>query len=247
MFRIIAAILAPVAVLASPAVAQSLAGSRASLARQNRAAERHDFTYLRTVEAVQDFVAKRLLVRLAGNEDYSLEGVSFPYARPEAKEFIEELAGQYRTVCGEKLVVTSLTRPILRQPHNASSRSVHPTGMAIDLRRTNRLWCRRWLEETLVELEDEDVIEATRERHPPHYHLAVFPRPYTAYLAAGGLTGKSPPAALEDTTPYRVRSGDSLWTIARSHDTTIDRIQELNGLRSARIYAGELLRLPQKD
>lgn len=247
MFRIIAAILVPSVLFVSSAAAQSLAGSGASLSRQNRAAETNDFTYLRTGEDVERFVANGLLVELPGNADYALEGVSFPYGRPEALEFVEQLAQSYRLVCAEKLVVTSLTRPIQRQPQNASDRSVHPTGIAIDLRRTNRLWCRRWLEETLLALEAEDLIEATRERHPPHYHVVVFPTPYTAYIAAGGRTGLAHAISLEDTNPYRVRSGDSLWAIADSYGTTIDRLREMNGLHSSRIYAGQLLRIPEAN
>src|SRR4030095_16258018 len=136
--------------------AQSLLGSRTSLLRQNEAAREHDFTYLRTSSDVREFASRGLLVRLRGNSDYQLASgyVSFPYARPEVKVFIERLANQYRDACGERLVVTSLTRPLTRQPPNASHLSVHPTGMAADLRRSSRSSCREWLESTLLALED---------------------------------------------------------------------------------------------
>ena len=126
-------------------------------------------------------------MRLPGNADYELatEEVSFPYARPEVKTFVERLSEQYRAACGERLVVTSLTRPITRQPPNASVISVHPTGMAADLRRSDSPGCRQWLETVLLDLEGKGVIEATREQYPPHYHVAVFPNPYLQYLASG--------------------------------------------------------------
>ena len=101
------------------------------------------------------------------------------------KTFIERLSEQYRAACGERLVVTSLTRPITRQPPNASVISVHPTGMAADLRRSDSSGCRQWLETVLLDLEGKGVIEATREQYPPHYHVAVFPNPYLQYLASG--------------------------------------------------------------
>jgi hypothetical protein len=173
--------------LAQVADAQSLLGSHESLLKQNEEARDHDFSYLRTSAEVREYAQQGALVRVPGNADYELatEEVSFPYARPEVKLFIERLADQYHSACGEPLVVTSLTRPINRQPANASVISVHPTGMAVDLRRSDGAGCRQWLETVLLELEGKGVIEATREQYPPHYHVAVFPNPYLQYVASG--------------------------------------------------------------
>jgi len=170
-------LIAPAA--AGPAAAQSLYGSHESLVRQNLVAQQHDYAYLRTTRDVLQAVDGGVLVAVQGNEDFQLAGgeVSFPYARPEVKTFLEQLSSAYRAACGEPLVVTSLVRPITRQPWNASPISVHPTGMAVDLRRSDRHGCRQWLESTLLALEGEGMIEATRERWPPHYHVAVFPDP----------------------------------------------------------------------
>jgi hypothetical protein len=183
---------AALCLLALPATltdAQSLLGSRESLQRQNEQAQAHGFTYLRTTADVRDYAKRGVLVRLRGNADYDLESdeVSFPYARPEVKLFVETLAEQYRAACGEKLVVTSLTRPITRQPHNASVLSVHPTGMAADLRRSSSSACRSWLESTLLDLEGKSVLEATKEQYPPHYHVALFPNPYLRSIGSDEL------------------------------------------------------------
>jgi hypothetical protein len=166
--------------------AQSLLGSRASLLRQNEEAQEHEFSYLQTGSDVRDFAERGLLVRVSGNSSYQVADVSFPYARPEVKTFLERLSSQYRNACRERLVVTSLTRPADRQPRNASPLSVHPTGMALDLRRSNRPACRAWLEKNLLSLEGDGVVEATKENHPPHYHVTVFPKPYITYLASRG-------------------------------------------------------------
>ncbi len=173
--------------LAHVADAQSLLGSHESLLKQNEEARDHDFSYLRTAAEVREYAQQGVLVRVPGNADYELatEEVSFPYARPEVKLFIERLADRYHSACGEPLVVTSLTRPIDRQPANASVISVHPTGMAVDLRRSDGAGCRQWLETVLLDLEGKGVIEATREQYPPHYHVAVFPNPYLQYVASG--------------------------------------------------------------
>jgi hypothetical protein len=230
-----------VALSTSALDAQTLRGSPASVERQYRVAQDHGFTFLRTSTQVQRFVANGYLVHLPGNTDYTLANVSYPYARPEVKLFVERLGAQYRAACGERLVITSLTRPLNRQPSNASSRSVHPAGMAIDLRISHQPACRIWLESALLNLERQGVLNATRERRPPHYHVAVFPRQYARYVAT--LPDPSLPL-VADATEYRVRRGDSLWSIARSHGVDVDSLKEANRLNTTRIYAGQTLQIP---
>ena len=116
--------------------AQALKGSRAAMRKQNAVAQKEDFTFLRTTSQVRDFVAKGLLVPIESNDHIKLADVSFPYARPAVKTFIHRLGAQYHAACDERLVITSLTRPLSRQPRNAHDLSVHPAGMAVDLRST---------------------------------------------------------------------------------------------------------------
>jgi LysM repeat protein len=175
--------------------AQSLKGSRTAMRKQNAVAQSQDYTFLVTSSDVRRYVDKGLLVPVRGNANYKTAGVSFPYARPAVKLFVERLASQYKAACGEKLVVTSLTRPLSRQPRNASDLSVHPAGMAVDLRLSRKTGCRRWLEESLAGLEKRGVLEATKERNPAHYHIAVFPTQYTRYAAR---TDAQPKLAAKD-------------------------------------------------
>jgi hypothetical protein len=238
--------------------AQSLLGSKASLVRQGQMAREHDYTYLRTSDEVREFASRGLLVRLKGNSSYRVVDVSFPYARPEVKTFIERLARQYKGACGERLVVTSLTRPTTRQPRNASPLSVHPTGMAVDLRRSGRPACRAWLEKNLLSLEGRDVLEATRENHPPHYHVTLFPQPYMRYLASRGVDSDTPTVtksgsrssrdtvAAASSRKYRVRRGDSLWSIAQKHRTSVSSLKRFNGVRSSRLKPGQVLHIPTR-
>lgn len=237
-------LLASMVLLTSPGLeAQSLRGSSGSVDYQFRVAQDHDFTFIEDPAQVERFVKAGYLVPVRSNRNFDLHAVSYPYARPETRTFILRLSEQYRRACGEKLVVTSLTRPLSRQPWNASSRSVHPTGMAVDIRRSNSRACRAWLEDVLISLEKAGVLEATREYRPPHYHVALFPKPYARYVE--NLTRRADNRlASVDVVDYRVRRGDSLWEIARAHGTTVDRLRETNDLRSSRIYAGQTIRVP---
>ena len=238
---------------ATSAVAQSLAGSKSSMARQNRQAHQHDYTFLRTGSQVHEFARQGRLVRLSGNSSYQVVDVSFPYARPEVKTFVERLASQYRNACGERLVVTSLTRPASRQPRNASPLSVHPTGMAADLRASSRPACRAFLEKTLLTLEARGVLEATRERRPPHYHVSLYPQQYARYLTGRGATvqiaknsGSSRGTAVNGKR-YRVGRGDNLWTIARRHNTSVTSLKKANGISSSRLKPGQVLEIPARS
>jgi LysM repeat protein len=57
------------------------------------------------------------------------------------------------------------------------------------------------------------------------------------------LTGKPIRMATSSET-YVVRRGDTLWEIARRHDTTVRQLLELNDRNSATIRIGETLRIP---
>ena len=62
-----------------------------------------------------------------------------------------------------QFAVTSLLRPQREQPRNASPLSVHPAGVAVDLR-VPPLVCRQWLRDTLSRWERERIVEATRKQ-----------------------------------------------------------------------------------
>jgi hypothetical protein len=165
----------------APLAAAELAGSPASMRRQHGVAQSEGHVFARTPEEVSVLVDDGRLVELPGNDDYDVIA-RWPYALLEVRVFIERFAAEYRAATGERLVVTSLTRPAARQPANAHPLSVHPAGMAIDLRVPANARARSWLENALLELERRGILDATRERRPPHYHIALFPGTYRAYV-----------------------------------------------------------------
>ncbi|MFW5955205.1 MAG: DUF5715 family protein [Rhodothermales bacterium] len=181
-------VLSSTATVSWATVSVGLHGSLTSMERQNRVAAEGGLGFSATVEDIDRRVASGELVRLAGNEHYDvLDGLVSNAARPEMRLFVERLAEQYYEATGEKLVVTSLTRPSSMQPHNASKLSVHPTGIAVDLRVSQRAASRQWLENLLLWMEANHLLDITREHRPPHYHIALFPEAYLSHVE--GLIG----------------------------------------------------------
>ena len=169
-------------------------------------------------------------------------------------------------------MVTSLTRPTKEQPRNASKRSVHPAGIAVDLRVPPRQ-CRQWLRETLSAWERLGFVEATRERRPPHFHVVALLHNLSTEVIASLRGGRSKvtqkrtrrlksrarssksmsrrrsrgrPLARHSKSikQYRVRRGDSLWRLSRKWGVSENAIKRLNHLRSDRIDYGQMLLIP---
>jgi len=222
--------------------AQTLRGSPASIGNQYRAAHAYGYTFVKSSASVKKLVSGGQLVRVKPDNHLVLHDVSFPYVVPGAKVFLNRLSAQYHRACGEKLTVTSLLRPKDRQPANSAAKSVHPTGMAIDLRIPRERKCRSWLERTLLALEKDRVLDVTRERRPPHYHVAVYIQRYEAMLAA---RSKSPQGVGGSHSGYVVRRGDTLSGISIRTGVRVSQLRAANGLRSNLIKIGQKLKLPE--
>ena len=80
------------------------------------------------------------------------------------------------------------------------------------------------------------VLDAMLEWHPQHFHVALFPSQYRQHGSEILESGER--------THYQVTRGDTLWKIAKRHNTDVLAVKEMNGLRSSRIYEGQVLRLP---
>ncbi len=220
-----------------------------------REARAESLPFYKTPAGVRRAVTADHLTRLVPNGDFTLHDVGYPFVLPSTRLFVERLAPQFNAACGEPLEVTSAVRPATRQPANSVARSVHPTGMAVDLHKPTASKCRTWLRNTLLELEDAGVIESTEEFSPPHFHVAVYPAPYTRYVAAlvqastqvrvaSGDASGAVSAEVAKGRTYMVRSGDTLWDIARAHDTTVQTITAANNLDDDTLQPGQSLVIP---
>jgi hypothetical protein len=186
--------------LSIPAQAQTLRGSRASVDLMYETAQSHDLEFLRTTADIYEAAKVGALQLVSMTDDLELERATFPFVLPATHRFADSLAKEYHSACGERIVVTSGARPIDKQPRNASPKSVHPTGMAVDFRKPRNPVCLKWLRTSLVDLESKHIIEATEERHPVHFHVAVLKQDREPRFA---LT-KAPP----DSGKVRTAAGD---------------------------------------
>lgn len=189
-----------------------------------------------TEEGLEVFITTNRLVRLENDRYLEVdEGVSRPYVRPETRIFVRAVAEYSFSICGEPLVITSALRLNTDpQPRNGHKKSVHPRGMAVDVRLPNRQ-CRKDFEIELLYLELKGLIQATKERSPPHYHVVVYGAEYSEYISS---------LAKRDRAWYEIRPGDTLSAIADRFGTTVQELVIINGLDSPNFLSiGQKIRL----
>jgi len=88
-------------------------------------------------------------------------------------------------------------------------------------------------------------LNATRERRPPHYHVALFPRQYASYVDRITTQAQQRVASADtEAARHRVARGETLWELAERYGTTVSELRRLNQLGGSRILAGQTLRVP---
>jgi hypothetical protein len=134
-------------------------------------------TFYDGMEEARAAIAAGKFVPLYGNQYYATYRMTLAYATPDARSFIETLAPQFVEHCDEMMVVTSALRPKEKSPRNGSPWTVHPTGIAVDIRKPRNRACWTWLRQRLLDYQAEGIVDATEEFHPPHFHIAVKKAP----------------------------------------------------------------------
>jgi len=156
--------------------AQTLRGSRAAVDRAFHTAKRRELPFVRSRREIERRAAEGDYVRLSATRNVRLRGVTTPYVRPLTRSFLGTFAARYQRSCGGPLVVTSAMRPTSIRLANSTVKSVHPTGMALDLRAPGGS-CRGWMRRELLAYERRGVVDATEERYPAHFHVVVYRAP----------------------------------------------------------------------
>lgn len=134
-------------------------------------------TFYQTMDEARAAISSGKFVPLYGNQYYATYHMTLAYATPQAKAFIEALAPQFVEHCDEMMVVTSALRPKEKSPRNGSPWTVHPTGIAVDIRKPRNQACKPWLRQVLLDYQNQGYVDATEEFHPPHFHVAVIKAP----------------------------------------------------------------------
>jgi LysM repeat protein len=251
---------------------QSLHGSKASVEKMYDFAVQHHYPFYLTPTNVDAAVAAGRLVPLTGDSTYELtRGVGFSYSTREARQFVTAFAPQYLFACGAPLTVTSAARPLSRQPHNANAHSVHPTGIAVDIRRPPPGPCLTWVRGALAQLESKGIVEATEEHHPVHLHVAVLAAPgsrvvlpsLTQGMVAAARVPVAPTTVETVTTTtvstgevnivpnlnrtYVVRQGDTLYDIAMKMGVSVQALAEANDRKERQVLKpGITLKVPER-
>jgi hypothetical protein len=156
----------------------TLRGSRAAVDHAWRQAKRDGLAFAHSRREIERGARAGDYVRLSqSTRAYRLRGVSVPFVRPTTRAFVARFGADYRRSCGEPLTVTSAMRPTSMHLANSVDKTVHPTGMAVDLRIPQRSGCRAWMRSALIGLERQGVVNATEERRPAHFHVVVYRAP----------------------------------------------------------------------
>jgi hypothetical protein len=172
--RALALLVAAALALSSRAApAQTLRGSTAAVDRAYNTAVARHLHFHRTRITIERGARRGHYVRLTNTSTYRLRGVGVPYLLPVTRTVLADLAARYRRQCGERLVVTSGMRLTVSRLINSTAKSVHPAGLAFDLR-APRGRCRNWIRAELLSMERRGLVDATEERFPPHLHVVVY-------------------------------------------------------------------------
>ncbi len=78
--------------------------------------------------------------------------------------------------------------------------------------------------------------------------ILLLTLPVTALAAPKSSSKKTPPPPPEQGVDrYKVRRGETLWSIAREHGVSIGEIMDLNRMESSAIKEGQILKIPHAD
>jgi len=168
----------------------------------------NDLQFLSTSKGLYESVRDGELKMISITMDLTLEKVAYPFVLPRTLDVLNVFAKKYHDACGERLIVTSAARPRTEQPRNASPQSVHPTGMAIDFRKPAGA-CLTYMRGELLALEKMGILEATEERHPVHFHVAVLQRGSFAPAAAVATATQAPTTPSQPATVAAAPVSDS--------------------------------------
>lgn len=160
----------------------SLVGGEVSSSEQQYGYATEQHVPFMTSEALyQSSIQDGRLVLLAG--PYLDVQAKRPFVLPSTAAFVRRLSAEYYAAGCGLLVVTDAARLTSERPWGSSIHSVHPAGMAVDIRtRYIPIECADWLRAYVSQMEAEGKVDGTQEWKPEHLHLVVPLEPRGPYL-----------------------------------------------------------------
>jgi hypothetical protein len=167
----------------------SLRGSKSSLERQNKEADRENLTRIENDAQLARFKRAGLLVKLPETRYVAVNprlDSKWRWCRPQVVPFLRDIGREYYVLFREPLQINSAVRTadyqrkLRARNGNATSadgknRSSHLTGATVDIGKKNMSHEeRKWLQNKLLALEEKDLIEATEEKRQACFHVMVF-------------------------------------------------------------------------
>jgi hypothetical protein len=171
-----------------------LKGSHESLVRQNAEIDRLQLPRIANEQELQELIAHEQLVPLPNNSFVRVDPRLDParrYCRPWTRAFLEDFGQAYYQQFHQPLQVNSAVRTVEQQErlarhnHNAApaegdTASSHLAGTTVDIaKRGMSRKQRAFVEKYLVNLRNQQLVEAVEERRQACFHVMVFDR-YTA-------------------------------------------------------------------
>lgn len=173
----------------SPAVAASLRGSHASLAKQNDVADEYGIPRIKDEAQLERMIEEKILIPIEDTKAYFIDETlgeedaedaeNYAYARRSVEVFLNQLLPPIHRETGYRFRITSLVRTLIYQQalihgkykssaargRSSDRRSPHLTGLAVDISRKDMpAGVMKLLRERLKSLEGQNVIEATEEK-----------------------------------------------------------------------------------
>lgn len=151
----------------------SLVGGEVSSSQQQLGyAQEQQLPFMGTEAEYQTRISSGYFVRL--ESPFMEVHARRPYALPSTVVFVAELAREYYAAGCGLLVVKDALRLTSERPSNGSLYSVHPAGMAVDIRtKYIPTECADWLRAYTSQKEAEGKVDGTQEWKPEHLHVVV--------------------------------------------------------------------------
>jgi hypothetical protein len=156
-----------------PADAVSLVGGCQTTSKQQlQYAKGRQLPLMTTVAEYKERIASGYFVPFEGPYLHVL--ADRPYALPSTVAFVTEMSVAYKAAGCGKLVVRDALRLTTERPKNGSIHSVHPAGMAVDIRvQYIKSECADWLRSYVRLKEAAGKVDGTHELKPEHLHVVV--------------------------------------------------------------------------